>query len=130
MKKIKKPKIKPRKSVRVKINAKQEAKQRKINAAAKLAQAKKGIAEARAEFILQQVLERLKLAKSAEESQLAINWGKRNITKAALDAYLTIKNKDYQTYIIKKELVAKLFGEDWVIRKLGRYKMYDYKKYS
>lgn len=78
------------------------------------------ILKARADYILNQVEERIRLAQSKEEINLAINYGKRNLTKKMLRAYVNEIQRRHgnDMYNSTKEKLARVFGEEWVKQQL------------
>lgn len=87
----------------------------------KVSSAQDRILKSRADFILNQVEERIRLATTVEEIGLAINFGKRNLTKKMMRAYAdeSLKRGGWDLYNDTKEALARMFGEDWVKRQLN-----------
>lgn len=75
----------------------------------------------RAKFILFQMEERIRLSETREEIDLAIRYGKRNLSKKILRTYADEKLRigGWNLYNRTKEGLARIFGEDWVKKQLN-----------
>lgn len=94
--------------------------------------AQNAILESRARFILWYMEERIRLAETQEEINLAINYAKRNLNKKILRTYVNEKLRvgGWNLYNGTKEALAKVFGEDWVKKQLNIKELTKVKKHK
>lgn len=114
-------KIKRRRNVRKLKRNNIHSQTKKQFALFKVGSAQDRILKSRADFILNQVEERIRLATTTEEIALAINFGKRNLTKKMIRTYVddSLKRGSWNLYNETKEALSRMFGEDWVKRQLN-----------